>query len=170
VELNQPASDFTLQDLAGRSHRLSDQRGRIVIVNFWSAECPWSERADREMTGYLAQWGDSVGLVTLAANRNESDEMCREAARARGLPFVLRADDQLLDAFGAQTTPHLFVLDADGILRYRGALDDITFRHREAGRRYLWEAVEALRQGRLPDPAETPAYGCTVVRLSSDSC
>jgi hypothetical protein len=68
------------------------------------------------------------------------------------------------DLYEAFTTPHVFVLDGEGILRYRGAVDDITFRHREATRFFLQEAVDALRNGRLPAVNETAAYGCTIVR------
>jgi hypothetical protein len=58
----------------------------------------------------------------------------------------------------------VFVVDRDGILRYRGAVDDITFRQRQATRFFLREAVEALLAGRQPDVGETPAYGCAIVR------
>jgi hypothetical protein len=55
-------------------------------------------------------------------------------------------------------------MDRMGILRYRGAVDDVTFRRRTATRFYLEEAVEALLAGRLPDLSETLAYGCAIVR------
>jgi hypothetical protein len=56
------------------------------------------------------------------------------------------------------------VVDKGGILRYRGAVDDVTFRNRKATRFYLKEAVESLLDGRLPGLTDTPAYGCTIVR------
>ena len=170
MELNQPAPDFVLPDLSGQLHRLSDHHGRIVIVNFWSAECPWAERADRELLSCLSEWGDRVALLTFAANGNEPDELVAAAARARSLPLVLRGNLDVTDAYEAQTTPHLFVVDADGRLRYRGAMDDVTFRNRTATRYYLKEAVEALLARRLPDPAETPSYGCAIVRHLPESC
>jgi hypothetical protein len=74
------------------------------------------------------------------------------------------AQGQVADLYGAITTPHVFILDREGILRYQGAVDNITFRKREATHFFLQEAVEALLAGRLPQPAETPAYGCTIVR------
>ncbi|MGZ9235909.1 MAG: thioredoxin family protein, partial [Anaerolineales bacterium] len=61
-------------------------------------------------------------------------------------------------------TPHVFILDPEGILRDRGAVDSIPFRRGAATRFYLQKAVEALREGRLPELNETPAYGCAVVR------
>ena len=62
------------------------------------------------------------------------------------------------------TTPHIFVLDRDGIVRYRGAVDDVTFRRREASQFFLRDVVEALLKGKVPELSETPAYGCTIVR------
>ena len=165
MHLNQPAPDFELPDLQGKLHKLSDYRGRIVIVNFWSAECPHSERADRSTMACLVQWGAEVELLSIAANRNESAQMVEEAAKTRRLPQVLiDAENVVADLYEAQTTPHVFVTDASGILRYRGAVDDVTFRQRKATRFYLEAAVEALLEGRSPELQETRAYGCTIVR------
>ena len=83
---------------------------------------------------------------------------------------MLRTDQVALDAYGVQTLPHLFVIDARGLLRYRGAFDDVTFRQRTPTRFYLKDAVDRLLAGQTPNPAETPAYGCAVVRYFLDSC
>jgi peroxiredoxin len=165
MELHQPAPDFELADLDGKLHHLSDSLGRIVIVNFWSAECPVAEQVDRELLGYLKSWGEGVVLLTVAANANESEDLLTAAARSRGLPLVLRCRREILDAYNAQTTPHLFVVDTEGILRYRGAFDDITFRQRIARKFYLKDAIEAILSGSLPDPAETAPYGCVITRF-----
>ena len=91
--------------------------------------------------------------------------MLAEAARARSMPVVLIDSEHIVaDLYEAVTTPNAFLLDREGILRYRGAVDDITFRRREATQFFLRDAVEALLQGRLPQRNETPAYGCTIVR------
>jgi hypothetical protein len=165
MELNQPAPDFSLLDLSGQIHRLSDYRGRIVILNSWSAECPFAKRVDWELVRYLRKWGGKVVLLTIAANANEIQAQVAAVARQRGLgPVLLGSKSEVPDEYEAQTTPHLFVVDADGILRYRGAFDDVTFRQREAMRSYLKDAVEALSAGRSPEPAETAPYGCTIVR------
>ncbi len=165
MQIGQPAPDFSLPDLSGQPHRLSDCRGRIVLVNFWSAECPWAERADQELLSYLGGHQSRLVLLTIAANANEPDELCAAAARTRGLPFVLRGGPEVQDAYEARTTPHVFLVDELGCLRYRGALDDVTFRKREPTRLYVREALEALLAGRSPDPADTPPYGCAIVRF-----
>jgi peroxiredoxin len=165
MQLNQPVPDFQLPDLQGRPHTLSDQRGKIVIINFWSAECPHSERTDHYIISLLERWNGEVKLFSIAANRNESLQLVEMVAATRGIPQVLvDAEGQVADLYGAITTPQVFILDRDGILRYQGAVDNITFRKREATHFFLQEAVEALLAGRLPELAETPAYGCTIVR------
>jgi len=164
--MNQPVADFSLPDQNGQLHRLSDYRGRIVIVNFWSAECPWSERTDKSLVAFSNRLPGHVMLLPIASNVNEPDKMVNEAIRRRGLRFVLRdAGGGLADLWQAQTTPHAFVIDQSGILRYRGAVDDVTFRKRTSERFHAEEAVEALLGGRLPDVQETPPYGCAIVRI-----
>jgi peroxiredoxin len=165
VELHQPAPDFELPDLAGQLHRLCDTRGKIVVINFWSAECPHSARTDELITNLLEEWNGEVELLSIAANRNESAQMMEEVAKARRISkLLIDAQHIVADQFEAMTTPHVFVLDRAGILRYRGAVDDVTFRRREATQFFLRDAVEALLQGRVPELSETPAYGCTIVR------
>lgn len=167
MELNQPVPDFSLPDLGGIPHYLSDYRGRIVVINFWSAECPWCERTDSHLLDLARQYPDRVTLLTVAANASEPLSMLREAAHQRGLSLVLRdLGGGVCGLFGAQTTPHAFVVDSGGILRYRGAMDDVTFRKRTAERWYVQEAVESVLAGRAPEIAETAPYGCTIVRES----
>jgi peroxiredoxin len=165
MQINQPAPDFELPDLQGNPHRLSDYRGRIVIMNFWSCECPHSERADGLFLEWLEKWSGEVELLPIAANQNESAPNVEEASKARNLPRVLiDAGHSVADLYEAVATPHVFVVDRGGILRYRGAVDDVTFRQRKATRLFLKDAVDALLEGHLPALAETPAYGCAIVR------
>jgi peroxiredoxin len=162
---DQPAPDFQLADLTGRQHRLQTVRGRVVVLNFWSAECPWVERTDRALLAYVSDWGDAVALWSIASNANEPGELLQRVASQRGLPVVLLDHQrEAADLYGALTTPHLFVVDRNGILRYQGAFDDVTFRQRTPSRFYLREAVEAVLAGRRPEPAQAPPYGCSIVR------
>jgi hypothetical protein len=112
------------------------------------------------------QWGEQVAMLTIAANRSESAEAVAEAAKTRRLPRVLvDADCLVANLYEAQTTPHAFVIDREGLLRYRGAVDDVAFRQRVASRFYVEEAVEALLENHLPAVQETPAFGCVIIRL-----
>jgi hypothetical protein len=174
--INQPAPALNLLDIEGHPYALFAPHGslsgtvRFRILNFWSAECPWSARADQALLAWLADWGSQVDLWTIAANINEPLELLQTIAAERGLPLVLDGRAEMASGhtasglYQAQTTPNLFVIDRSGILRYQGALDDVTFRQRSPTRSYLRLAIEALLAGRQPDPAETQPYGCTIVR------
>ena len=166
LQTNQPVPDFSLPDQNGQLHRLSDYRGKIIIVNFWSAECPWSERADKSLIALSNRFPGQVVMLPVASNVNESDGIINETIHQRGIRFGLRdAGCVLADLWQAQTTPHAFVIDKPGVLRYQGAVDDVTFRKRTPARFYVEEAVEALLNGHLPDVQDTPPYGCTLVRI-----
>ncbi len=163
--VNQPLPDFVLPDLQGHLHRLSEGRGRIVILNFWSCECPHVERTDADLLAALRRWGEAVLLLPIASNANESAEALDRVARARGLPWVLRdANQEVADRLGAMTTPEVFIVDREGVLRYHGAPDDVTFRQRTPTRSYVEEAIDALLAGNLPPVTETPPFGCSIVR------
>lgn len=161
----QPAPGFFLPDIHGLIRSLLDFRGNVVVLNFWSAECPWARRADESLLRLGQAWGERVTLLAIASNVNESPELIRKTGLERGLPVLLiDRDSRIADLFGAETTPHLFVIDPSGIVRYQGAFDDVTFRQREPRKEYLRVAVEAVLLGHRPDPERTPAYGCAIVR------
>jgi len=165
IKLGAPAPDFRLASLDGRAYRLSEERGRLVIVNFWSAECPWVERVDLDLAPRLAGWGGRVQLWPIACNAGESLELIRRAVGERGLPLVLMDGDQrIANLYAAQATPHFFLIDGQGRLRYQGAYDDVTFRQRVANRAYLVEAVEALLAGQDPPVEGTSPVGCAIIR------
>ncbi len=165
LENGQEAPDFALFDLEGKKFSLKELRGRVALLNFWSAECPWSERVDRELKPALERWGERVTLLSIAANANEPAEMLKETAAQRDFGLVLRDPDHAVaDRYGAVTTPHFFVIDGSGVLRYQGAYDDVTFRQRKPTREFLVPAVEAVLRGEEPQPEETPPFGCTIVR------
>ena len=165
IQINQPAPEFELADLKGVLHRLAVAQGQVLVLNFWSSECPWAQRGDGILAELRPAWGDRVELWSIASNANETDEQLALAAAAREPGLVLRdAEHVVADLYGAVTTPHFFVIDEKGILRYRGAPDDTSFRQREPTVHYLKDAVEALLNGREPNPAETAGYGCTIVR------
>jgi peroxiredoxin len=164
IKTGTAAPDFTLKDLDGNTHPLADLRGRIAVLVFWSAECPWSARADKAISGMRSEWGTDVVVLAVAANANESMEERISAASARDVsPLLLDEKGELAKLFGASITPEVFLIDREGILRYQGAFDDANFRQPEPTRNYLWEAVEAVLADENPVPGEVPAYGCTIL-------
>jgi peroxiredoxin len=166
ARVGESAPDFVLPDLEARVCRLAEQRGRIVVLNFWSVDCPHAERTDEILSRLRPAWGNRVMVWWLASNANEADEQRKLAAHQRQVgPVLLDAGQVVADRYGAQTTPHLFVVDDGGVLRYAGAPDDVGFRQRVPSRHYLADAVEALLKGRAPEPASTAAFGCALVRI-----
>ena len=165
ARVGSPAPDFALRDLDGGVHRLADARGRVRVLVFWSAECPHSERADQILASLRPGWGRRVVVWWVASNANEGAERLRAAARhVQAEPVLVDADQSVADLYGALTTPHVFVLDAAGVLRYAGAADDVAFRQPTPTRHYLANAVQALLDGRNPDPDSTSPFGCALVR------
>ena len=165
MDLNAPAAEFELRDVDGRLHRLKDQRGRIVILNFWSCECPHSERTDGALMDLCSNLDGQVMLISVASNRTERPDTIVSVSRSRRLPVVLLdLEHAVADLYAAQTTPEVFVIDRAGLLRYRGAVDDVTFRQRQPSRSFVREAVDAVLRDELPLMPETPAYGCAIVR------
>ncbi len=161
LSVGAPAPKFQLQDLLGKQVSLEDFLGQVVLVNFWSAECPWVERVDRALLAEQAQ----VVLLCVASNANEPPEMLRKVAEERGLAYVLPdPGQQVADQYGVEVTPHFFLIDSEGLLRYQGAFDDVTFRQREPSQAYLFDAIQALHRGEPVPLAETIPYGCTLVR------
>jgi hypothetical protein len=71
--------------------------------------------------------------------------------------------------YGAKTTPHMFVIDAAGILRYRGAIDNDPNGKQAAPKNYVDSAVQALLASSTPNPAETQSYGCSVKYKSASN-
>jgi peroxiredoxin len=164
AQIGRPAPDFELSDLNGNTLRLSVARGRIVVVNFWSADCHHSSRADETIRRLRNQWGDEVQVLSIASNANETTQELRAAAAQRAVPVVLHDTNQSVASdYGVVTTPQVFVIDGDGILRYSGAFDDVSLRRREPTTNYLEQAVSSLLAGRAPEPAQAPPFGCALV-------
>lgn len=167
-----PAPDFSLPDvLSGETIQLARLRGRPAIVNFWSAECPWSRKFDEYFLECARIWADrGVWLLFVNSNDNEAVYDMQDLAEELGITNPLLRDKHniVADAYGAQTTPHLFVIDPNGIIVYQGAVDDRSFRQQEATINYLDAAVDALLRGEPPPYADTPAYGCAIVRHFED--
>jgi len=110
-----------------------------------------------------------VRVVGIASNFNESENEVRLEAERRGVkyPILLDIDQTVAKAYRAMTTPHFFVIDRRGAVRYTGALDDATLKNPRPKRLYLDEAVTALIENRNPEPAFTPPFGSEIVRPAS---
>lgn len=166
IHVGEEVPDIELPDVLGKIHTLHGLRGQIVVLTFWSAECEWSQRVDKELMTSLEDWGERVVTLWIACNANEPIELIERVAAERKLPTVLvDARQQAANLYGVQITPQFFVVDGTGRLAYQGAWDDITFRNRTAGKMYVRDAVDALLAGRRPQVEQSEPYGCMLVRL-----
>jgi peroxiredoxin len=168
ISIGEQAPRFELPELGGKMLALESLQGWIVVLYFWSAECEWCKRVDQEVMTYLESCEDRVKILWIASNASESRQLIEKVAADKKLPTVLLDDQQkVADLYGAQTTPHFFVVDEGGKLRYQGAWDDITFRHRVATQVFIPHAIEALIHNLTPEVTQTPAYGCVLVRFAA---
>jgi len=168
--LGEPVPPFELLDLEGRRHSSADYFGRILLSYFWSAHCSVTQRVDRTLISLKRGWPKAVIVLAIASNADETREEIRSEAQARQVETVLLDPGaQVADLFGAVVTPLFLLADPKGILRYRGALDDVTFRQPISHINYVDRAIGAVLAGKTPDPGETPGYGCALVRFSGES-
>ncbi len=160
--LNRFAPDFMLPAVGGGRFALADWRGQIVVMNFWSAECPWSRRADVALVYRQLSWEPKgVRIVGLACSANETDVQVRSEAEARHLKYTMLYDlnQNVATLYQVRTTPHFFVIDRQGYVRYCGALDDVNRKGQKPSTIYLDEAVSALLANRPPNPLTTAPFG-----------
>jgi G3E family GTPase len=133
---------------------------------FLSAQCPVSNEYNGRMSTLFQEYSaKGVHLLFVNANRNESNQAVEEHRQAAGFPFHVYRDREstLAGALGAEVTPQAFVFDRDGVLRYKGYIDDARnpARVRVQG---LRNALDAVMAGKPVARPETKAFGCTIKR------
>lgn len=164
--VGQPAPDFTLTDQAGQSHSLSDYQGKVVVLEWTNPQCPFVVRhydADT-MENLATNWGDDVVWLAVDSSHFITPEASAEFAASEGFSYPTLQDPTGATgmAYGAVTTPHMYVIDAEGTLRYNGAIDDNPRGRNDAPTNYVNAAVDALLAGQAPEVTETTPYGCSV--------
>lgn len=173
AELGQLAPDFTLTDTDGRTVKLSDFRGKNVVLEWFNPGCPFVKRNHGE--GTLKALGNDEakkGTVWLAINSSAAGKegagkdanVAAKSQWAMGYPVLLDENGTVGKAYGATATPHMFVIDKDGKLVYRGAIDNAPDGDPRGGayENYVGEALQNLRDGKPVAKPETKAYGCSV--------
>lgn len=168
VKVGEVTPDFTLSDTEGKSVTLSSFRGKPVLIHFWSARCPFVLRYE-ERLGKIASDYQSQGVTVLAidSNENESLEDIRKVAAQRKLnyPILLDPGNAVADQFGAITTPHSYIIDGQGVLRYEGAVDDQGWAEENVPKtHYVRDALDAVLSEKEVPASETKTVGCTVKR------
>jgi peroxiredoxin len=167
VEIGQNLPDFTLKDLDGKEHTLSQYRGNIVVIEFCSYQCPWSRGADPKLIELWNKYKDK-GVVFLGIDSNTpnavEDIKKYAATLKKDYPILKDVDNVYADKLGASRTPEIFIVDKDGKLVYHGAFDNRTNPDGTPTKHYVADAIESLLNGKTPDPNSTSAWGCTIKR------
>jgi peroxiredoxin len=175
AEVGQPAPDFTATDINGKTHKLSDYEGKIVVLESYNLDCPFvhnhyrsgaMQELQRDMTAKGVVW-----LVVNSVNAKHPSYRSPEAARKEWAAQKMAATAWLDDssgkigkAYGMRTTPDMFVIDKQGVLVYQGAIDDRAASKGDprTARNYVREAVQKLQAGEKLPVSQTKPYGCGV--------
>ena len=169
VELDAVVKDFTCKDADGVSHTLytlSEEKSATVIV-FLATQCPVvTEYVDR-ITALVEAYDDKkVQFIGINSNKQETVAEILEYNKKHGFEFPVLKDteNKIADYFGARRTPEVFLLDAERVLRYAGAVDDS---RKEPTKNHLEAALAMVIAGKdIPKASKkTRAIGCTIKRV-----
>jgi peroxiredoxin len=167
VAIGAQAPDFELPATDGERHSLPS--GEPAVVVFTCNHCPYALAWHDRIAAAARDYAGRVPFFAVNPNDGErypadSYEAMQERVRDDGgwpLPYLRDETQEVAAAYGARTTPDVFVVDAGGRLRYRGA-PDADYRDESQNAAWLRDAVDAVLAGRDPDPAETDPVGCSI--------
>jgi peroxiredoxin len=170
AKIGEKAPDFTLTDTDGKTVKLADFGGKIVVLEWFNPECPVVMDCYKgEVMTKLANQYKSKNVVWLAINSGAQGQQGHgeeKNAKARtewkmSYPVLLDESGTVGKAYGSKNTPTMYIIAADGTLAYRGAIDN-----GNSGKRgdinYVQKALDEILAGQTVTTAETKAYGCSV--------
>jgi peroxiredoxin len=174
--IGQPAPDFSVTDASGKTQGLSAYKGKTVVLEWNNPECPFvrkhygahnmqSQQADASAQGVVwltvnsAAVGKQGHMDAPAATAYVAKNEGKEAA------YLLDADGKVGHAYDAKTTPHMYVIDKDGVLRYMGGIDSIASTDTDdipKATQYVRQALAELASGKPVSVPTSEPYGCSV--------
>ena len=176
AKVGEAAPAFTLKDTTGADVSLADYAGKTVVLEWTNHECPFvrkhygagnMQEQQREATAEGVVWltinssaPGNQGHVDAA----EADEV-RTEANAAQTAYLLDADGTVGRLYGAKTTPHMYVIDPEGMLRYAGAIDSIPSADADdlvQATQYVPQVLAELAAGQPVSVSVTRPYGCSV--------
>lgn len=167
-----PAADFSLTDAAGKTVKLSDFAGKIVVLEWTNPDCPFVQQHYHDKTmATLAEKFKDKGVVWLAVNSdngNKPDDL-KKWSDDNHMAYPLLNDEKgrVAKAYDAKSTPHMFVIDKAGVIAYRGAIDNDPDGDKGANKvNYVQKALDDLLAGKSVSTPETKSYGCHVTQAS----
>lgn len=172
AELGKAAPDFKLKNYDGKDVSLSDYKDKIVVIEWICPNCPVSKGKSPDMVDLAKKYGEK-GVVWLAIDSSSkghpyftTDEQKKAYASEKHIPYPILtdADGKVGHMYDAKTTPHMFIIDAKGVLVYTGAIDDD---FKKPTTNYVSQALDALLDGSTVPLSESKPYGCNVKYASA---
>lgn len=175
-EINNPAPEFELVVTDGKIHRLSDYRGRLVVLEWTNHQCPFVEKhyntgnmqkTQRHAESLGAVWLTIISSAPGKQGHVTAEEADKLTADREAAPTAVLFDEQGIvgKLYGARTTPHMYLIDEKGVLRYMGGIDDKpTTRHEDVktAKNYVIAALDGWTTRNEVPVAATPPYGCAI--------
>jgi peroxiredoxin len=175
AEIGKPAPDFEATDINGKTHKLSDYKGKIVVLESYNLDCPFCANhfktgAMQELQKEITSQG-GIWLLVNSVNPKNGSYRAPEKARAEWEKQKMNATAWLDDSagkigkeYGMKTTPQMYIIDAAGTLIYNGAIDDKSTPNHDprAAKNYVKETFQKLNAGEKVEPFQTKPYGCGV--------
>lgn len=170
------APDFKLTDTSGHEHSLSDFKGKFVVLEWTNFGCPFvkkhydSENMQKLQTKYTDKdviWL-MIGSSAESKQGNFPPEKWNEMIEERGAKptaVLLDPEGTVGKLYGATTTPHMFIINPDGVLIYRGAIDSVASANQsdiQKATNYVSTALDAAMNGKPVENSSTKPYGCSV--------
>ena len=171
--VGQPAPDFSLTDLGGSLVSLSDYKGKTVVLEWFNPDCPFVKYAHgpKGPLRGLADKHAEAGIAWLAINSGFPGKQGTGLERnkkakteyAMSHPVLLDGSGAVGKAYGAKTTPHMFVVNEAGVLVYAGALDNAPLGNAKGAlTNHVDAALGDLSSGAEVSTSSTKPYGCSV--------
>jgi peroxiredoxin len=175
-QVGQPAPEFTLTDSNGKAHKLSDFKGKFVVLEWLNHGCPFvikhyesgnMQKLQKEYTGKDVVWLSIASSAPGKQGHMSPEETNKtKADKGSAATAVLRDEDGTVGKlYDAKVTPELYVVDPEGTLIYMGAIDDVksTDTADVAGaKNYVKQALDEAMAGKPVSEPSTSAYGCGI--------
>lgn len=175
-EIGKTAPAFEAVDIDGNTVKLSDLKGKIVVLEWTNHQCPFVVKhygsGNMQKTQKIAKekGAEWITIVSSAEGRqgHTSDEEAREIIEDTGAhpdAKIMDVDGTIGKLYDAKTTPHMFVIDKDGMLAYAGAIDSNSSPNPETiedAENYVLSAIEDLENDVEVRTKQSPPYGCSV--------
>jgi hypothetical protein len=176
VSIGQPAPDFTLTDSNGKTRSLSQFKGKVVVLEWNNPQCPF---VGKHYGGgnMQKQQGDATaaGVIWLTINSSatgkQGDITGAEAnayvakVGAKQTAYLLDPSGEAGRMYGARTTPHMYVIDKAGVLRFMGGIDSIASTDQDdlaKATQYIPQVLAELAAGKAVSVTTSEPYGCSV--------